>query len=420
MLSRFIKKLNEKGAFYVMAGSFLTKLTAFLGSIVVVRLMTKVDYGILTSLENIYTYAYVLAGYGLNNAVLRFMVLEKEGCAKKGILIHALASGTWFNLALIIVMSAIAPLFPIDGIRGMAPLLAAMLLALPLQYIFESSSCSLRALFQNKHYALLSLACVATVWTLRASGAALFGLEGAVISWPAAYGVMAVIGLFVVLHLHLPRGASQKPNKSLRVSMRSYSLQYMVTNGLWVLFLQNDILLIGCLTGSPESVATYKVAYTLPTAMSILTYAVGVFVVPYFIKHENDQIWVWRSYRIILLIVCGLLGVASALLGILAEPLLGFFFGSQYSSAGDLMRILVVAAFVNNAIRFTAANLLAAMGKVKVNLAISAGGMLLQIVLDIVLINQQGVIGAACSSVLVYTAMAIAVTAYFVKTYQPQ
>lgn len=418
MIIRAIKKLCKQGVIYVMAGSFLTKITAFLGSIVVVRLMSKTDYGLLSSLENIYTYAYVLAGYGLNNAVLRFMVLEEKGLAKKGILTHALLSGTCFNVALIVIVGTVAVFLPLDEeVQPAAILLPVMLLALPLQYFFEVSSCSLRALFQNKHYALLSLACVILVWTLRVGGTFLGGLDGAVLSWPCAYGIMAVIGLIVVFRIHLPKGAPQKPRPKLKSAMRSYSLQYMITNGLWALFLQNDILLIGSITCSPEAVATYKVAYTIPTAMSIFSYAIGVFVVPYFIKNEKNTSWVWRSYLIMLLVVCVLLGMASVLMGLFAQPLLTGLFGAQYSSAESLMRVLILSAFINNAVRFTAANLLAAMGKVKVNLAVSAGGMVLQVVLDSILIGRYGVMGAAYTSVLVYTAMALAVTFCFVRMY---
>ena len=84
--------------------------------------------------------------------------------------------------------------------------------------------------------------------------------------------------------------------------------------------MQNDILLINCITGSSEMVATYKVAYTIPTAMSIVTYAIGVFVVPYFVKHENDHKWVWRSYRKILLVVCLALGALSVFIALFAAP----------------------------------------------------------------------------------------------------
>lgn len=420
LISDTLKRLHEKGALYIMVGSFLTKLAAFLGSILIVRLLTKADYGVLTSLENIYTYAYVLAGYGLNNAVLRYMVLTDGEKEKKGVLTHALRSGTCFNIALIIVIVVGASVvLDDDGGPNILVLLAIMLLALPLQYAFESSSCSLRALFQNKHYALLSLGCVVVVWALRACGAASFGLEGAVASWPVAYGLMALVGLFLVFRRHLPAEDGKQPDAQLRKSMRSYALQYMITNGLWVLFLQNDILLINCITGSSEMVATYKVAYTIPTAMSIVTYAIGVFVVPYFVKHENDHKWVWRSYRKILLVVCLALGAISFFMALFSAPILDVFFGSQYVSADALMRLLIVSAFINNGIRFTAANLLAAMGKVKVNLIVSAAGMVLQLVSDTVLISLFGIMGAAYSSIIVYSAMAIAITAYFVKRYRP-
>ena len=78
-----IDAVKGKGAFGVIGGMFITRAVAFVGSIILVRLMSKSDYGILSSLENVYTYVYLLAGYGLNNAVLRWMVIKKSDGEKK-------------------------------------------------------------------------------------------------------------------------------------------------------------------------------------------------------------------------------------------------------------------------------------------------------------------------------------------------
>ena len=74
--------LKAKGAFAILSGAFLTKVAAFLGSLILVRIMSKSEFGVLGYMENLYTYACLFAGYGLNNAVYRYLVLKES--RKKG------------------------------------------------------------------------------------------------------------------------------------------------------------------------------------------------------------------------------------------------------------------------------------------------------------------------------------------------
>ncbi|MBP5587677.1 MAG: hypothetical protein J6X37_03020, partial [Treponema sp.] len=49
----------QKGAFHIFAGSMLTRFISFFASIVVVRVLSKSDYGILSYYENLYNYFFL-------------------------------------------------------------------------------------------------------------------------------------------------------------------------------------------------------------------------------------------------------------------------------------------------------------------------------------------------------------------------
>lgn len=66
------------------------------GSIVIVRLLSKQEYGVLSYIENLYSYAYVIAGLGLSNALLRYVILAKS--PEKNINISIFALKTAFSL----------------------------------------------------------------------------------------------------------------------------------------------------------------------------------------------------------------------------------------------------------------------------------------------------------------------------------
>ena len=74
-LKSMLKMIWKKGAIHIFTGSFLNKFVVFFGSIVIVRLLSKTEYGMLGYAENLYSFAYILAGLGISNAIMRYVVL---------------------------------------------------------------------------------------------------------------------------------------------------------------------------------------------------------------------------------------------------------------------------------------------------------------------------------------------------------
>lgn len=414
-----VATLFREGAFHIIGGSFLQKLAAFLGSVILVRIISKGDFGLLSYMENLYSYAYIIAGLGLNNALIRYLVKKEEREDKAAVFRFVLLWGTIINVAIFIVLSIVFSLYPHQAEFSFAKYyLPILLLALPFQYLLDTDLFALRGLFQNKIFAKYSVFGVCLIWSLKALGAISLGLLGAIVSWPLSYCACSLFLLFLIKRRLLPEKASSIPGAEKK-EIWVYSLQFMVTNGLWALFMQNDILFIGLLTGSSESVAIYKVAYVIPAAMSILSSSIGTFVAPYFVRHENDYSWVWSHYLKVLLASVVLLGSASVLLYQFGGAIVVLIYGSQYNEAGSIMQLLLIAVFLNNAIRYTAAHLMSAMGKAHVNLIVSAFGVVLQIVADLLLIPVYGVAGAAYASITVYAIMALAATICFLRLYGP-
>lgn len=413
-----LSRVRGKGFIAVFLGSVCTKFVAFLGSMLLVRILSKDAYGVLGYMENLYGYVYVFAGYGLGNAVLRYIVLKDDVSEKRGVLDYALSHGTIFNIVLVFVGASFAYLYPHSAeFSEAAWLLPVMLLALPFQFLYDSCQLTLRALFKNAAYAICAVVCVAVSSALKVSGSLLFGLDGAVFALPLAF---LLVGCAVAVYVYKGhfRGVRAKkvPKEQVR-GITSYSLQFMVTNGLWALFAQNDILILGMVTADALQVADFKVASALPSVIYLISSSLGIVVGPYFIRHEKERAWVWRSYWRVLVLSAVFIGGASLVMGWFAPELIGFIYGEQYVGTADLMRLLLVAAFFNAAIRYTSANLLSAMGKVKYNLAIAVCGLALQIFLDILLISAHGITGAAISSITVFSLMGAATMACFARIY---
>ena len=417
-IKELIKILYEKGVVHIFIGSFLTKLVAFFGSIFLVRILSKWDYGVLGYIENIYGYIFIFAGMGLSNAMLRYVVLGKDREEKYSYYFYSSKTGFWFNVILIVIAGIICGLYPHP--EAYAPfkwLLCLSLIAIPFQYLTDNVLCNERAMFANQRFAILSLILAVFVIASKIFMGSLLGLSGVLIGQIIIYALLAIGFLYST---HNKYYKVKKPNslssgKKREVSI--YSLQYMITNGLWAIFMLNDTFLLGRFLNNPVLIADYKVAYALPGCVALISNAIGIFVAPYFVKNESDKEWVKINFFKAYLIVAFIIGGLCFLIGMFAKPLIIFIYGENYLNIITLMRILLVASFFNCGLRYTTANILAAMGQVKYNMFVSLFGMIAQVFINIMIIPLYGVIGLAITSCIVYAGMALVLFYLFIKKY---
>lgn len=411
-----LKRLFDTGAIHITLGTFATKFVAFFGSIFVVRLLTKEEYGLVSYVENIYSYALIFAGLGLCNAILRYVIIAEDS-KKKSYFNFVIKNSILRDViitALIIVINFWVK-YP-DSFSDAKKWVPVIALLLPLQDLVNNDLFTLRALFKNKAFAYLSFAVSVSLILGRMMGAYLFQVGGVLWSRVIINGIFAVC-MYVYVSRLFPAVRSESISSLDKRTANTYALQYMITNGLWAIFMLNDTFILGAFCNDPSILADYKVAYVLPGNVSIFASAIGMYVGPYFTKNENDYSWIRRNYKKVLLGSATIVGVVTLILYVFAKPIIILMYGNNYVNTVGLMRILLLAAFLNSGIRYVSANLLSAMGQVKYNMVISAGGMALQISLDIILVQKMQAVGVAVSSCIVYAMMAVSVTLIFYKKY---
>lgn len=191
----------------------------------------------------------------------------------------------------------------------------------------------------------------------------------------------------------------------------------MITNGIWTIFMLNDIFLLGLLNGDPSIIADYKVAYVLPGNLAIISSSIGIFVAPYFVRKENDYSWIRKNYLKVLGTTSLLIGIAVLGIIIFSNQIITLLYGEEYLNIIPVMRLLLIAAFINSGLRFTTANLLAAMGQIKYNMVISIIGIVIQVIVNFQVIPTYGVKGVAYTSIIVYALMTIMLFVVFANKY---
>lgn len=306
---------------------------------------------------------------------------------------------------------------PIDfSVAG--SLIPVLILALPFQDLVNTTQMNERAMLNNKRFATVSVVSAFVLVMARIIGAYAGDLPGVVAGIVAANVIVGVFLVFSGYRRYFKGVKAVSLTKFEKRQANTYSFQYMITNGLWAVFMLMDVFLLGRLLGDPTVVAEYKTAYTFAAAISIVGSAIAIFVTPYFIKNENNLPWVRKNYIKNIGAATVLVGLLVLVIFIFAKPVVLLAFGERYVNVVFLMRILLISSFINNAFRASTANLLAAMGQVKYNMIISAIGLGLQISINLILIPGYGAEGAAYTGIVVYAIMSVMLFGVFNRKYK--
>ena len=413
-----VATLIKKGAMHILIGSFIVKFVAMFSSAFYSRLFEKGDYGVLGYVENLFGYALLIAGLGLTNAVYRYVV--KADTEEKKFAYYAYAVKRAFVYDIIITVLAIAFfafVYPhAEGFTQAKYLTAIIMLALPFQSLFNTNLACFRSLFDNKRYAAFSVTSSIAFIMLKLLFAYLFSLDGVFYARAIVYSVFAVFMLFVLRKKYFGERnlfRAGQLTKAEKKKVHSYSLQYMVTNGMWALFTLNEVMLVGVM-GTNVDVANYKVAAILPACLALFSSAISIFVSPYFIKHEDNHKWV-RSKLVKTMTAIALLVIPIGAVMCLLGKWLLYIYNPAYADVAPLMCVLVLSASVNLIFRECIANVLATTGKVTANMIVSFGGIAVQMLTIILFTGKYGSFGIAWTSVGVYALMAIALAFSFNK-----
>lgn len=411
------KVLIQRGLFHILVGNFLAKAVTFFGSIFIVRIISKREFGVLGYIENIYSYFFILAGMGLSNSILRYVVLGKSIQEKYTYYSYAYKKSIIWNLFLIIISDIICYFYPHpEPYQDYAWFIWVMVSMIPFQYMIEIVLCNERAMFANQRYAVLSfLFSVSIVLSKIIFGYAM-GISGIVYSQLFAYSILSIIYMFIEKKKYYSACRCENLTLQKKREITLYSFQYMITNGLWAFFMLNDTFMLGKFC-TPEIVAEYKAAYMVPGGITLISTAIGIFIAPYFVKYQSDNVWIKKNYIKTFLATSILVGMLCFCLGVAAKPVILLLYGNKYLEIAKTMRILLIAAFFNCGFRFTTANILSAMGQVKYNLWISSLGMVFQIVCNLYMIPVYGTEGVALANCLSYGIMAISLFIVFAKKY---
>lgn len=409
MMLRKIKDLVRDGVLHIVGASTINKIISLCSGMIIVRLLTQTEYGTYTYVLNIVNIVLLTNGLGTLTGMLQYgCEYSNDKSTQKGIIQYGFKYGLIFNTILSICIIAYGVFFQksIEGTDGLFVIAAFIPI---FNFLKESITSILRINEENKRYgkytsfdSLLSLSCILL-------GAYCFGVSGA-ISFRYIAGFIVIF--FGVLYFKNPREIFlKKQNLSdsrIKKSFLKFSIISCANNSISHLFYNADIFIIGFLLASADIIASYKVASTIPLALTFFSAAIITYIYPKFVKNRENYEWLKKHYLILLEVLALCNGIIALLLFIFAPQVIGIVFGKQYVDTSTLLfRILIIGFFISATFRMPVGNLLDMLHLIKPNFYISIVCGIANIVLDVLLIKYLSAPGAAIATSAIYLLYAI-------------
>lgn len=411
-----VKKLFTSGFFHIFGGNVINKVITFVSGVVLVRILTKTEYGTFTYAWNIYGIVLLFSGLGLDSSLLQ---LSSEHCGEeeytKSACTYSARLGLLFNGLLFLTLILLGVFAPLK-IEAGRPILCALCLLPLFQFLYSMIVSYLRAQRRNQEFAKLTVLNTFVCFSVSIVAALLVREMGLVIGHYAAAISATVVGiLYFRVHLFSKNPIDIGKDKK---ALLQIGLISMVNNGLSQLMYLLDVFVLGIVDPQETILASYKVATIIPTALTFIPQSLMLYVYPYFAEHREDGKWCLRRYKQILLGLGALNLCVSAVLVVAAPLIMGLVFGKEYLDAVPVFRLLSINYFISGTFRIVSGNLLVTQRRLKFNLLVAIVTSVTNIIADYFFIQWWGFMGAAYATVLVVLISSIMCTTRLIVSFR--
>ncbi len=379
------------------AGNLAVRFGSYLYRILMARMLTPQEYGILSLALPLQFLVVVLGSAGIAPSVAKFVAEHRAkgelgrsaAVAGAGLVYYTLA-GAALALAFVVLSPIVAGAY---GIESLSPVLQLSAAALP----FGFALAVLTGVLQGTGRFGAMAALLTSLQFLRILLAA-----GAVaVSATAASAVLgSTLGFAGVLALALPLTLRELGRGGMREFRRLFyfSLPVSVSSALGFLLAFLDIILLG-FYAPPGEVGIYGAASPAARVALAFAMALSAVLLPRVsaLSASGRRGELTRtlagSFRATVMV----LGGVSLITGIFAKELVVLLFGSTYAEAAEPLRVLVAGSFFYGLFSVST-GALQGLGKPEAPARILTLAVLLEVALCLLLIPEYGMMGAASAS----------------------
>ena len=383
-----------------------------MSSIILVRLLTKDEYGSYAYALNLFNIFMLLSGAGATSAILQLCSEHySDRCKRDRFYRYGCRYGISFNVLICAGIALTALLIPLP-LGGSNALLGLMTL-LPLCILsFELQTTFLRVELRNRAFAYASTGNAVILLAYSVCGALVLGASGLISGRLVAFLVSIIcIALLLKAPLYFKKTNLVDQEKK---EFKSIAIVSACTNGMSQIAYFAGIFIVGIMLRNAGQTAAYQVATTIPLALGFIPSALVTFLYPYFARHRHDSAWVLVNFKKSMLGLGTLSLFISIIFIVCARPLILLIFGNQYYDSVVPFQILMAGFAFISTLRTLTGNLLVTQRKITFNFAMSIVASLSTVVLTVAFVTTMGIAGAALAQVIAMVLTGIVSTFYFV------
>ena len=401
---RILKNFINKEGAYVFASSLFTKICSFLTSLILIRILSPDEFGVLSYVFSALAFFIPFSGGGMQHSFLRYAPMFANKKDKLGLFQHSFFRGLLFSFFLAFVLFLLMPWLN-SAVGKTSTYFSWLILYLFSFFLLELVKIRYRVEDQNKKYAGIDAYSSALVLLLGASLAYFYG--------PLAYVIVFVVVPLVLALVHL-KVVAKVP---VKIPEKYYSY------GMWMgigaiasqLMYSLDIFLIGKLIQDPQQVAIYRSASIIPIALFFIPNSYITTHYTDVAKNSMNKVYLIRFAKDYIKLFSVLAFVLGAVLYLMSDFIIAILFGEAYAEAAYLFEILIlgmVGAFI---LRIPFGNMLASVGKSNWNAIVAFIILGLNGILNYYAIHAWGIVGAAIvTSALFWVSGVISFVLFFI------
>lgn len=407
-----------RGSSLLLAGRVIALLLNFAGQVLMVRYLSKDDYGTFAYALSIVTITQGLVAFGLPDTVSRYVPIYRER-REYGLMFGVIVVVTLTILSLSAAVVAVCSLRP-DLVarllgadqRSMA-LIAILIFLVPgdaLNLVLNSLFASFArpsAIFWRKSVLIPGLRLLAVGMVIAFGGGVVafgFGL-------PTASLIGLLLYAFYFVRLLVREGYfAELRHDGLKLPTRevlSFALPLISSTVVWHAIDSSNVLLLGAL-GTPADVASYQAVVPLARINQVVGATFATLYIPLaarlFARGERagttDLYWQTAIWMMLLCFPIFALTFA------FARPMTALVYGERYLDSAPVLALLSLGYFFQTAIGFN--NLTLRVHKRLGFLMLTdLAAVAVQIVLSLLLFPRLGAVGAAAATLITLVAHAL-------------
>jgi stage V sporulation protein B len=397
-----------KGSIIIFLDLLCVAILSIAYAVVIARLLGPEGYGMVATGLALFNFLVGTASYGLSGALTRhvakYMALGSMGAVKEILRIsmkYLVLLAFVFSFAVMVLAGPIAT--NVYGNPGLTNLFRIVALIIPLGALFYGFIGIFQGFQRMKYIFYIDF----TSMALRLLIAVIFVLLGYF-----ATGVLIGVGLgllfslllgFGLLYKTLPKGASREKEKTPELSKEivSFALPAGLGSIMGVFIASYGTLLLGSLAGM-QNVGYYSAALGITLILTYLPTAIGTALFPavseFWTRGDRKSLINAAKASVKLISFC-LIPLVVILL-IFPEFIIKLFFGVEFITGANVLRILAVALLMG-ALGGVNSSIFSGVGKPQTNMKVYAVAVAIAVASITPLARAYGIMGAGAGFLLV-------------------